>query len=237
MEDQKQQININTADGTQELIIRHGDALPVEPKQKGTFTGCIESVFEWMEKRRLKFDQSTSSVSYDQDEGGIYFIENIDDPRTHRVNGIVQINPELEKFKINSGQYEDPEKLANRLRLLGHHFPDREKFLDMISKLKSLEAKVELEINSKNDDRGNIKQLRDQIAKTNIPKDFEILLPLVKGGKPRYLKVELFLNESLKISLFSWDLNELIDGVKSDAIQKELEAIRKNFPGVPVLQK
>ena len=234
--EEKTNINITSENG--ELVIRHGEALPQRDPRCEVLECTIGGVHEWILKRKDMYDlhPQNSLITYDTNEGAIHYTENVRDSYTHLVTGRITIDPELDKFRINCGKYISPDDLANRIRLLSHCFSNRSSAMTIVSALKNFKANVSRDIESSSDDRGSVKKLRHQVVESNLPGDFTIYTPLVKGGEKVSIRVEIFANEALDVTLFSYDLTEMLNETKNEIVRSEVERIKEMFPEIPVIE-
>lgn len=229
-------LNVTVLAEEGQITIRQGEALPEKEPRREILECTLPGVHEWLTKRADEFVHSNALITYDVNEGAIHFVESIVNPYTNMVTGRLQVDPDLKKFKINTGKYESPEDMANRIRSLSYCFTTRNDAMALVSSLKNFKANVSNDIESTSNDRGSAKRLRNQIVESNLPEAFSIFTPMIKGGESKPLKVLIFANETLDVTLFSYDLQELMQAAKTKAIREEVDQIKESFPEIPVIE-
>lgn len=107
--------------------------------------------------------------------------------------------------------------------------------MTLIAKLRNFEAKVNSDIESKDDLRGNSRALRAQAVESNIPADFNLIIPIFKGSDVERFKVEIIINPSdLTCALMSPESEELIYSLKREVISNEILQIKELHKELPI---
>ena len=139
------------------------------------------------------------------------------------------MSDEIKSFGINQGRVYDNYSLANMIRMNRHFLRDKVKAALLVTELNNLVIKAEKQIESANDNRGSIKELRAiAIKQCNIPDKIEMEIPIFKGGAKQIFEVEININAgTYEITLVSPELNELIEKMKNLLIDNELKDIQE----------
>lgn len=263
MNTENQQINLHVKEGTNEVIIRHGEAEPIVP-----FRGTVEitgnlsvprihltNPSKWLTKKavdlgplytkeQLAEEKSVSDsplhwsyLRVNRDKGLIEFIEDAGNPWEARFAGSLQFDPRFKKFKINTGESWTTLDLANFIKMNRSQFETKDKAMLLVSELRNFKAKIDKEIENAADERGNKKILIAQAVESNIPESFNIKVPVFKGYPEQTLEVEISIDPNdLSCSLVSPEVNDYVESTKDDLINAELAEIRDLHPTLRIFE-
>jgi len=117
--------------------------------------------------------------------------------------------------------------LAQLIKMNRTFFESKEVAMSLVLQLQNFKAKIDGEMQKIADDRGNYDYRRAQTVESNLPKGFNLTIPLFKGMEKVTFYAEIYIDpSSLSCSIVSPDANDimeestrkLMDGVVSDVI-------------------
>lgn len=229
---EKYNFNVNSKDG--EVIIRHGEAMPVREPQSVEVQGQIDTVSEYLSKRDV--DTKDSYLKANMNEGVLLLVENASSYYTNKIHGFIEPSREISEWKINSEHDWSTQDLATFMKKHIHHFYDKKEGRELVSSLMNFEGKVEKEIQDQNDQKGNVKYKYAQAVQHNLPGTFWLSIPIFRGQEKQKFEVEVIVDsKDYSCNLISNELYEMSDNFIEERIGKELEAIEKDYPSLPVI--
>lgn len=221
------QVHLSQVPGTAtELIIRHGEALPPTEPKAIYIEGQIGAPAEFIKKRSGVIDPTTTHVLISEQSACIALILSENNELHGKVVGKMLPNPDFTAFRINHGEWESPKALGEFLRKNRTYFSDdKDKFVKLVDSLTNFKARVEKELESSNDNRGNKRELVEQKISTQIPTAFIMAIPLHKYSDPACFEVEIYFDvrdAGCKITLQSIEAEELRRKEVIEAINEQL---------------
>ena len=230
-------LNVELKDGAQILEVREGSALQLREPRIITISGTLPSVYEWMSKRETTFVETKAHILVDREEMSITAILDDGNYYATKVQGSLIEHPIIAVFGINTGNYRTPYQMADTIKMNRTYFENRQVAMELVSQLKTFKAKIEKEIENTSNSRGDKKHLVDQVVNSNIPDKFKLNIPVFKGDKPNLIEVEVYFNaDDLTCTLMSPELNDLIVAKVDEAIDFEIDAIKKHFTKVAIIE-
>ena len=223
------EINVTVENGVKELVIREGQAAPIVQPLKVRLVGTITAPRLFLEKRKSQTDVLLTNVQVDKnkEQGAILLTVNDKDLYGSTVEGILKINPDLLAFGINADRQMGLKEIQKFLRMRRAFFADREQNEAILKKLSEFFARITIEINKKDDRKGNTFDSVKTQVEHEIPLEFTLRMPLFQGFGEADFRVEIvadIADASVRFSLESVELQELITTTKEAIIAKELEA-------------
>ncbi len=233
---EKYNFNVQSKDG--EVVIRHGEALPLREKRPIKVQGTLSTVKEYLDKRdpisQINFHDSLLGVSID--EGWLQLTLDQSSYYIGHVVGKIEESKESKEWAINSDEEVPTDHLAVFMKKHIHHFYDKEQGRNLISNLMQFEAKVEKEIQDHNDQKGNIKFKYSQAIEHNLPGEFHLTIPLFKGQQKQKIAVEIIVDpKNYNCTLVSNELYEKSDGYIEEQLEKEIASISKEYSSLPII--
>lgn len=217
--------NITPSEGTQELIIRHGEAVPHHDPKPIKLAGTIKTPTEFESKRRELLKKESTHVIFSRKEMFIVLIFDETSVFSGKVQGTLEMNPELAEYKINQQKKYSIQELKQFLKMRRMHFPDKDLHAILIANLEKFKAKVTTDIEENKDNRGNSKILREKIVDSTAPFEFILEMPIFIGEQARKFKVEIGIDitdGSTQMWLESVELQELIQTDRDKIIDSEI---------------
>lgn len=206
-------------------------AIPVK------ITGLIGCALAFLTKRLL--DGLQNHILVNKDEGSITLIVNEHNQYgdTAEIIGEIRKSKELKVWNINKDTEYNTFELADLIKMNRHHFASQVEAMKLVTELKAFKAKVDKEIELQNNNRGNNKAMVDQVVKSNIPEKFNLRIPIFSGEKPVDIEVEIYINHnSLRCSLVSVQLEELIQSETARILNDQIEQIKSVNPAIPIFE-
>lgn len=231
-------IEMAIVNGATELIIREGDALEMFNPEAVKINGVLDSPFKWLDKRIGGIDQLSAHILVDRNLMSVSLVERELDHFKNNIVGKLELHPIFLKFNINAGVYLTPEKMAEFFKMHRSFFENQSSAMGLVSELKNFKAKVNKEIESANDNRGNTKNSKVQAVESNIPDKFNLVLPIFKG-QPKYtIEVEVYINpDDLTCTLISPAANDKIEEIRDASIDDVLKNIITIAPNIVIIEQ
>ncbi len=233
MEQEKFDINVQSKDG--EVVIRHGEAMPLREPNPIDIRGTLLTVREYLAKRNVDFKDSVLYVN--KETGFLKLLLNQTSPYYGGVMGQVFTDSRIQQWHINDDNVNwTTQGLATFMKKHIHHFFDKNEGRKLISDLMQFEGKVEKEIQDHNDQKGNVKYKYAQAVEHNLPGSFWLSIPLFKGQGKQKFEVEIIVDpKDYSCSLISNELYEMADGYIESQIDNELSHIAETYPLLPIV--
>ena len=241
---------------------------PVEARQPEAFDirGIISAPADWLEKRVGDFDHHNARVEVHREEGKILLVVNerncspaldwageslrpfsYNDTITKRilrrstVTGAIQFTNTFLRMHINDEEaWIDPQKLAAFFRLNRSIFADQEQGMVIVSTLKNLKARINAEYEKTKDTyTGSRTEFFQQNVEHNLPKGFDIVLPIFKGAKAEKYNVEFdvdIVDGKILLQLKSPAINDEVETARDIIIDAELKRIREAAPELVIIE-
>jgi hypothetical protein len=228
----KQNIEINLKGDQKELILREGDASPVEVPQQIALSGGIQNPARFHAIR--PGTPKESLVVFSRAQKMITFFENPEKQYCARIEGCLLENEDLKAFGINDKMW-GVQDLARFLKMNKVFFSDRDEAEGIITKLTSLRATTTTDIEMEKDDRGNSRSLKDKKTVSNVPLEFILKIPIYVGYAPKTFLVEIAIDSTdggMRLWLESPELRELSISERDRIIDEEIE----KFEGLIIME-
>lgn len=233
-----EEVKVVLGEGQKELVLLHGEAeKKFYPKKIELVDLTVGSVYEYLRQPHEEKLIAQSYVCFSYEKQLIKLVYGARVDNTDSIEGKVKINPDLNSLGINSGEKFTSFALADFIRMRRHFFEDKNVALLLEKSLRNFEAEVDKKINASEDKRANVRASLVQTVTTNIPKEFNVLLPIFVGGEKVKVRVEVDIcSTSLQCMLMSPDLKEIIDTEVKVLIDHEIDLIKMLYPDLRVFQ-
>ncbi len=211
-----------------ELIIRHGEAPKVIEPKSVKIAGDIKSVLNFIKIRIDGIDKQKATIEFNEKLKSVVLNTDPSSPIQTTVVGELEVYEKLDQFGINKEKFYGQNELEKFVRMNRFFFADKEKHGQLVSNLKNLSAKVNAEMVSEKDNRGNRNIGLKKEVKTDLAADFVLSIPLFKNSEPKTFRVEIcyeLTDSTMRFWLESVELEEL----QMDAVQKEFSAQKDHF--------
>ena len=232
----KQETN-NTQGGVREIIIREGHALPAKEPERVNIGGTIEAPARWAENRKSIIPQLGSHMTVDRQNMRIELVEDERSPYSNMLVGTMTLSDKFMEFGINSGKYITNFEMANLFKMNRSFFETKAICMELVSKLKNLKASINKQIEASNNDRGNRRELVDQVVQHNIPESFKLTLPIFNGTDPQEIEVEINVDaDDLSCTLISPHAKDLIEQMRNEKIDDVIKRVKAACPDIVVIE-
>lgn len=221
------EVKVEAKDG--QLVIRHGNAAQIiEPKQFTAKT-TIDGPYKYFDGIASKIEGARDSavVLVDTVNGTVKFLSQPEHPIAAIITGVLQENPQLASFKVNSGKKWTGDELAAHVYSNANLFnvPTKE-VREFAAKFRNLKAKISKEIENVKDDAGNIvDNFVQKVSVEDLPK-LPFITHVYLGGEKFEFEVEVGIeaaNRGVVFYLFSAELSALLESEKEKALNAEAQ--------------
>lgn len=215
-----------------QVIILEGKAPEQHNNQPVNISGNIDAPSRFIEGRKKDFEESRKHCKVSKTDGIITLILNeqsvVD---KYVVQGKIEVAKKFTSLGINNDKISyEPEELANKLKLLRSMFVSNIEHSNICSTLRNLKAKINSQIESLNDRKGNVTENFKQTVNSNMPDSIKLKLPLLEGEDPIEIEVNVILEANggsgILCSLESIDAAELIETQFAERVNQEIELIK-----------
>jgi hypothetical protein len=230
-------IKVEAKDGLAELVIRHGEARKVlEPKQFSAKT-TIDGPYKYLKGIDEKSSPTRGGDIVPSEDRAIVLVDSVagqvklvcvpDNPLGAIITGVLQENPQLASFKVNSSKKWTGDELAAHVYANANLFnvPTKE-VREFAAKFRNLKAKISKEIENVKDDAGNIvDNFVQKVSVEDLPK-LPFITHVYLGGEKFEFEVEVGIeaaNRGVVFYLFSAELASLLESEKEKALNVEAQ--------------
>lgn len=230
-----------------EVILRKVDRvneLPVKAPIKVDVVGTLDAPYEFLSKRIDQPDQINQKKCYilvDRNTMDITLVTNEDDDyKSGKVLGVLEVHPKLVAFGINGSKEWEPNELGQFFKMNRAYFSDKNKNMELVTKLKNFEAQIQSKIEKQKADDGKFADSFSGVVSSNLPESFKVNLPIFKGSKPEEFEVEFYSRvngRTIFLQLVSPGAQEVMDNVKDNAIDVEIAKIRELAPDIAIIEQ
>lgn len=220
------------------IIIREGQALPLKEPVIASLSGVLDSPLRWLEKRIDTIEQKACSITVDREKLRIDL--DIDEANHYGplVTGKLEWHPMFLKFGVNGGKYISNFEMAQLIKMNRTAFETHQVAMDLVTLLQNFKAKVNREIEKSDNNRGDKRELLEQIVTSNIPPGFNLVMPVFKGTAKRTFEVEVYIKaDDFSCTLISPGANDLIEQMRDTEFDEVIEQIHAIAPGIVVIEQ
>ena len=204
---------------------------PVVPLKEHSLVikGSIGTIAAFIQARHQEYTPVNCQISIDLENNQMIFSGNecqADNTHMTRVGSLITHSKHFKDQEINTGNDFTPLELASFLRRRKNQFVDPEEFKAVWTALSTFEATIDTRLENVDHRDGNKRSLIKQDVAHNIPKTFDLMLPLFNNVDPIKIKVEIDVDPNgLRCSMMSFDLDEKYDELKKSLFDLELDEV------------
>ncbi len=180
----KQNINVTPAEGTTTFTLLQGTAEPKEHPLQIKVDGHLHAPSRFLNAKKKKYQPVDSHIIVDENAGKITFFGNDDNIRRTEVSGSLKRFGLLDLFNLNGDKKFTPVALAKLFRKLPFMFQNEDAVKLMVNSLINFQATIQTVIETKNDQRGNTKNVLETKVEKQIPAFINFKTPLYEGEQP-----------------------------------------------------
>lgn len=228
---------MNIEDG-KDMVIRFGDALPLKEPKYVSINGTIDAPARWVEKRKDDIVSADAHILVDRDHMTITLNTDENKFYSDQIVGTLTLSTEMQEFGINTGEYMSCFDMADRIKQLRTYFETQQDAMKLVTELRNFKAKVDKELELSDDKRGNQKILRAQTVESNLPKSFNVNMPIFKGTEKRTFEVEVEINPNdLSCTLVSPDAHDIVVQERDNQMDAVLGRIAEAAPNIVIIEQ
>lgn len=228
---------MNIEDG-KDIVIRFGDALPLQEPKYVSIHGTIDAPARWVEKRKDDIVSADAHVLVDRDRMTITLNTDENSAYMDQIVGTLTLSTEMQEFGINTGEYMSCFDMADRIKQLRTYFETQQEAMKLVTELRSFKAKIDKELELSDDKRGNQKIMRAQTVESNLPKSFKVNMPIFKGTEKRTFEVEVEINPNdLSCTLVSPDAYDIVVQERDSQMDGVLVRIAEAAPNIVIIEQ
>lgn len=228
---------MNIEDG-KDMVIRFGDALPLKEPKYVSIHGTIDAPARWVEKRKDDIVSADAHILVDRDHMTITLNTDENNFYSDQIVGTLTLSTEMQEFGINTGEYMSCFDMADRIKQLRTYFETQQDAMKLVTELRNFKAKIDKELELSDDKRGNQKILRAQTVDSNLPKSFNVNMPIFKGTEKRTFEVEVEINPNdLSCTLVSPDAHDIVVQERDNQMDAVLGRIGDAAPNIVIIEQ
>lgn len=228
---------MNIEDG-KDIVIRFGDALPLQEPKYVSIHGTIDAPARWVEKRKDDIVSADAHVLVDRDRMTITLNTDENSAYMDQIVGTLTLSTEMQEFGINTGEYMSCFDMADRIKQLRTYFETQQEAMKLVTELRNFKAKIDKELELSDDKRGNQKIMRAQTVESNLPKSFKVNMPIFKGTEKRTFEVEVEINPNdLSCTLVSSDAHDIVVQERDNQMDAVLGRIGDAAPNIVIIEQ
>lgn len=240
MSDKAEQFHFQLLESTGEVVIRHGEALPIREPQKLSLSGDINTPFEFYEKRKdlflhvtesvvNEYDSNKTNVVFNKEAGTLVLSTNEDSFFATTVKGTLKLDPIFSQLKVNDEDFKGftPAELAKILRMNRSLFDDKEFFNKLVNGLQNFKAQFDTQFENSNDKKGSVANsvVKKMVSEHNY--NFSLTVEVFEGLESNIVPIEVDIDYSgdaqIRCMLVSVELQEIIYNTKQEIIVKAMD--------------
>lgn len=228
---------MNIEDG-KDIVIRFGDALPLQEPKYVSIHGTIDAPARWVEKRKDDIVSADAHVLVDRNRMTITLNTDENSAYMDQIVGTLTLSTEMQEFGINTGEYMSCFDMADRIKQLRTYFETQQEAMKLVTELRSFKAKIDKELELSDDKRGNQTIMRAQTVESNLPKSFNVNMPIFKGTEKRTFEVEVEINPNdLSCTLVSPDAHDIVVQERDSQMDGVLVRIAEAAPNIVIIEQ
>lgn len=233
-----------------ELVIRQVNQivekeLPVLEPEQVDISGTISAIANFLEKRwnvEGQIDHAHTHILLDRDNLKMVLVCNETDSRYKmQVKGTIEVSRQYKDFHINDySKNWEPIELGNFFRINRTYFESLDVNADLVKKLKTFTATVKAHVDKHKQDDGSVKYQYQQAVDSNLPKQFNLTIPIFKGSAAEQISVETDATVNgtdVSFHLISADAAAIYESARDKVIDGELERIKEIAPEIPIIEQ
>ncbi len=247
MQNEKLQVNLAPGMDKVEMLIREvkeANELPVKEPVKIAIQGTIGAPLEFL-KRRMdqpdQINQKRSHILVDRENITVNLVYNENDEYNRgTVTGSLQIHPKFKEFGINTGKVWAPTELGMFFKMNRAFFTTKEENMKLVNELMNFTATVNNSLQKSANEKGDRTDYFNQVVNSNLPKSFNLLIPIFKGSKPETIEVETFAQidgRDVAFMLISPGAQAVMEELRDAVIDKELKEIREICHDIAIIEQ
>ncbi len=218
-------VNINFPDASQDVVIRHGEALKLKEPTPIIINGTIDAPSKFLLAKKESLKPIDSTLLVDINAGKITFITDEKSFYKSVVTGTLVRSKALKEIGVNDENVTYSDKsLAKFIKSHIFYFADSAKANDLVKKLMKFSANIQTDVKNDGDLKGNVSKAFDRAVKTELPDSIDIKCKIYEGLPEETFTAEICVEadaSSLKFYFDSPYLFQLEEKMKTEYLEKE----------------
>jgi hypothetical protein len=246
MSDEKFKIVVPSGTEKAEIIVREVqivNELPILAPLKPEISGIITTVAEFLTKRKSEADQINQKrchILVNREEIRIKLVTNENDAYLKgNISGQLQFNSKFIEFGINTGKTWAPAELGLFFKMNRAFFTTTEENFKLVNDLMNFKGAVNNQIERSIKENGDRTDKFSQIVNSNLPKSFNLKIPIFKGQPHEIIEVETFADidgRDVKFTLLSPGAQATMEEIRDQIIDEQLKIIRDICPDIAIIE-
>lgn len=211
-----------------EMVLRIGDAMPIEIPKGLKITGAINAPSAFWDKRKGDNNPQKCHVTFDKTSGRITLNVNETTNEGHSITGQIEQNPDLVGMRINQNKMFHCKELMDHLKFNRVLFKEVAENTKIVTALQKYKTTIINDQEMSDDHRGKSNNVNNFEVKHDFQESFTLKCPIFKAGNEKTFRVDICLSATdggVVFWLESRELKEIESTERWELIDKEL----KNF--------
>jgi hypothetical protein len=247
MQNEHMQFNFQPGSEKAEIIIREVkevNELKIKEPLRLAISGTLGAPTEFLTRRMDQPDQVNQKrchIVVDREEILIVLVTNENDGYlSSRIAGKLEFHPKFIAFGINTGKDWTPTQLGLFFKMNRAFFISVDDNMRLVTLLMNFTASVNNSIERSVRENGDRSDKFEQLVNSNLPKSFNLRIPIFKGMPAEIIEVETFAKvngREVSFVLLSPGAQATQEDIRDKAIDGELNAIRSICPDIAIIEQ
>lgn len=224
----------------QHLEVRTGEAQILrDPAVLKLLDYAIESPLRYLQKRVKQIDLLSCHLTVDRERLMLQLTINENSYFMDHIQGVLKLSPEYERMGVNSYDYATPLVMSERIKMNRSLFENQTQAMELVTQLRQFRARIDKDIERNIDlNKGDKKLTVIQSVETNLPKKFNLFIPIFVGLPKQVVEVETYFNpDDLTCCLVSPQANDIMQNIKDTEIDRQIAEIITIAPELLIIEK
>lgn len=224
----------------QHLEVRTGEAQILRDPQVLKLLDCaIDSPLRYLQKRVKQIDLLSCHLTVDRERLMLLLTINENSYFMDHIQGVLKLSPEYERMGVNSYDYVTPLVMSERIKMNRSLFENQTQAMELVTQLRQFRARIDKDIERNIDlNKGDKKLTVIQSVETNLPKKFNLFIPIFVGLPKQVVEVETYFNpDDLTCCLISPQANDIMQNIKDTEIDRQITEIITIAPELLIIEK
>lgn len=224
----------------QHLEVRTGEAQILRDPVVLKLLDCaIESPLRYLQKRVKQIDLLSCHLTVDRERLMLQLTINENSYFMDHIQGVLKLSPEYERMGVNSYDYATPLVMSERIKMNRSLFENQTQAMELVTQLRQFRARIDKDIEQNIDlNKGDKKLTVIQSVETNLPKKFNLFIPIFVGLPKQVVEVETYFNpDDLTCCLVSPQANDIMQNIKDTEIDRQIAEIITIAPELLIIEK
>lgn len=192
-----EKVNISLAQGVGEdkpVVIHLLEGKTINPfnQVQTVIEGDVDAVKSFLEARKDLINKEDANIIFNEENMTIILTTKDTEPYLgYKITAKLEIYPALEGFGINSNKFFNLRELESHIKMNRFWFQNRESQIKLLGQLNKFAAKVNSEIQSEANNRGNKNEVFNKTVTAELVEEFTLSIPLFKGNSNSVFRVEI----------------------------------------------